>query len=239
VQELSFLGAVDARLDRAERRRLAGVKLADASDARLPALLRRAARAGRAVAVHCIEPAETGAALQAAARVGAGVGRSLRIEHAAFVPPDWIGAVARVGATVVTHPSFIHAYGDRYLADPLLQPPDWLYRLASWRAAGVPLAFASDAPFGPPDPLGALRAAATRRTVGGATIGAAEALTDDDALQALTTTAARCAGLAHHGYGRLAAGGPGAAVVLSEDPRSARVREAAVVATVIGGRVVD
>ena len=50
----------------------------------------------------------------------------------------WLPLVRRTGATVVTHPSFVDAHGDRYLDDPELAPHDWLYRLASWVEAGVP-----------------------------------------------------------------------------------------------------
>ena len=198
--------------------------------------MRREAR----VAVHCIDPAETGAALRAAHEAGPRRRAALRIEHAAFVPDDWIAAACEVGATVVTHPSFIAAHGDRYLADALLEPHDWLYRLRSWTRAGVPLAFASDAPFGPAEPLDALRDAAARRTAGGARIGAVEALDGEPALRALTSVAADCAGLARRGYGRLRPGGPGAAVVLSDDPRRVeRLADLRVIATVIGGAVAD
>jgi predicted amidohydrolase YtcJ len=192
--------------------------------------------------VHCVEPADTDAVLESVTSLrerGLEHG-PLRLEHSAYMPPDWIAAIRRLGATVVTHPSFIEAHGDRYLADPSLQPHDWLYRLASWSRAGVPLAFASDAPFGPLDPLRALRAAAGRRTAGGSRIGPAEALSGERALRALTTVAAACAGLHRFGFGRIARGGPGAAVLLSEDPCDPeRLGDLALLATVIGGDVVD
>jgi predicted amidohydrolase YtcJ len=222
LQEISYLSSPVAA---GRGPRHAGIKFADASDARLPAALRSGAR----VAVHCVEPAETAAVLGLAAAVperGA-----LRIEHAAFVPPDWIGDVKRLGATVVTHPAFIRAHGDRYLADPLLEPHDWLYRLGSWTRAGVALAFGSDAPFGPADPLAALRAALDRRTASGARIGPGEALGLDAALHALTTAAAACSGLDRFGYGTIRRGGPGSVVVLGPGLE--------LVASVIGGRVVD
>jgi predicted amidohydrolase YtcJ len=145
--------------------------------------------------VHCVDPPQTAAVLQTAGAQPPAKRATLRIEHASFLPPDWIADIRRLGATIVTHPSFIEEHGDRYLADPLLEPHDWLYRLSSWRDAGVPLAFASDAPFGPTDPLQALRAAAARRTAKGARIGPREALTGEAALAALTSTAAACSGL--------------------------------------------
>ena len=220
-------------------RRVCGVKFADAHDTRLVPALRRRRPGKPFVAVHCVDPAETGAVLRAGTTAGARLSR-LRVEHASFVPPDWLPAFAQLGATVVTHPSFVTANGDRYLTEALLEPHDWLYRLASWGRAGVAVAFASDAPFGPASPLGALRAAASRRTAGGASIGPDEALSGGDALRAVTAAAADCSGLSRLGYGRLAPGRPGCAVVLDHDPRDpAQLADAQVIATVSGGAVAD
>jgi predicted amidohydrolase YtcJ len=239
-QEMTFLSSPGAGISGAPRKRQAGIKFADATDFRLARSLRAARSRGLRIAVHCIEPHETAAALQAAMTVPAYARGALRIEHAAYVPPDWIPQVLAARAAVVTHPSFIVERGDRYLSDRLLEPNEWLYRLRSWCDAGVPLAFASDAPFGPVDPLRALRAAASRRTVGERVVGPREALSGDRALAAVTSTAAAISGLSRLGYGRLAPGGPGAAVLLTGDPRDAReLGEVERIATVIGGRVVD
>src|SRR5262249_21738812 len=154
---------------------------------------------GLRVAVHCIEPHETAAALQAAMTVPPYARGPLRIEHAAFIPPDWIHHVTEARATVVTHPSFIDDRGDAYLADPMLEPSDWLYRVGTWARAGVSLTFASDAPFGYADPIRALRSAAARTTAAGRRIGPEEALTGEVALCAVTSQAARAAGLDHLG----------------------------------------
>lgn len=238
-QEVTFLSAPEAVVSAAARKRHAGVKFADASDPRLAQALRVARSRGHRVAVHCLEPHETAAALQAAMTVPEYARGALRIEHAAFVAPDWIPDVVRARASVVTHPSFVAERGDAYLADPALTPSEWVYPVASWTRAGVPLAFASDAPFGDPDPLAALRAAASRTTASGRHLARGEALTGEPALRAVTSEAARIAGLDRFGYGRLARGGPGAAVVLSGDPRDPwRLAEVELVATVIGGRVV-
>ena len=237
-QATNLLVAPDAEIDARDPAAgmVRGVKFADAHDPRLVAFLRR--RAAGAVAVHCVEPDETGAVLDAAAAARPVPG-TLRIEHASYVPPDWIADVRRVGATVVTQPAFVAARGDRYLDDPLLAPHTWLYRLASWRAAGVPLAFASDAPFGPASPLDALEAAASRRTGSGRALGPDEALAGEAALRAVTTTAAAAAGVDRHGYGRLTPGGPGAAVVLTHDVRAPeRAGEIELIGSVIGGAVV-
>ena len=57
-----------------------------------------------------------------------------------------------------------------------------LYRQASFLKAGIPLAAGSDAPFGSLDPWLAMRAAISRQTAEGQSIGADEALTPEQAV---------------------------------------------------------
>jgi predicted amidohydrolase YtcJ len=172
--------------------------------------------AGEQVAVHCADLEGLGALLQTVERVPTARRGRLRIEHAALCPPEWLPRIARCGATVVGHPGFVHAHGDRYLAEGPALPASWLHRLRSWLAAGVPLAFGSDAPAGPVDPLAAWRAARTRRTSGGRVLGEDEALGPLEGLAGVTASAADCSGL--DGYGRIQEGGPGAAVLLAGEP---------------------
>jgi predicted amidohydrolase YtcJ len=133
----------------------------------------------RGVAVHCVGRASL---VLAAAALGRAGGGPHRLEHASVATPGAVRLVASVPATVVTQPGFVAAHGDRYLGtvEPGDQP--WLYRLAGWPAAGVPLAGGSDAPYGPLDPWAAMRAAVTRRTRAGAVLGPGERLTPERAL---------------------------------------------------------
>lgn len=133
----------------------------------------------RGVAVHCVGAASL---VLATAALGAAGGGPHRLEHASVAPPETVRLVATVPAAVVTQPAFVAAHGDRYrrTVDPDDRP--WLYRLAAWTAAGVPLAGSSDAPYGPLDPWAAMRAAVDRRTAGGAVLGPEERLTPEGAL---------------------------------------------------------
>jgi len=108
------------------------------------------------VAVHCVTRVQLVTFLAAGPRPGD------RIEHAAVVPPELIGELARLGVVVVTQPNFVVERGEQYRAD--VDPDDLpsLYRCASLLAAGVKVAFGTDAPFGRPDPWAAMRAAVTR-----------------------------------------------------------------------------
>lgn len=135
---------------------------------------------GRAVAVHCTT--ETELVFTLAALDAAGPRRGDRIEHAGIAPDHLVAEIARLGLWVVSQPHFIAERGDRYLADVEAPLHSVLYRLQAFLEAGVPLAAGSDAPFGTPDPWAAMRAAVSRRTLSGASIGAAEALDPETAL---------------------------------------------------------
>jgi predicted amidohydrolase YtcJ len=135
---------------------------------------------GRAVAVHCATEVELLYTL--AMFDEAGVRAGDRIEHASVTPDFAIPEMARLGLAVVSQPHFIAERGDAYVRDIEPATHSHLYRLRSFREAGVTLAGGSDAPFGRADPWAAMAAAVSRRTHGGVTIGASEALTPEQAL---------------------------------------------------------
>jgi predicted amidohydrolase YtcJ len=185
--------------------------------ARLAELVRRAARAGDAVAIHCTGVATLVAALAAFAALPARL-RALphRLEHVAECPPALIAEVARLGLTVVTNPAFVYWRGEVYRRETPPARHGWLYRARTLVAAGVPLAGGSDAPVVAPDPWRLMAAARTRRTRAGRVLGARERL-DARAALALVTTAAGAA-LGTPSIGRLVPDGPGDAVVVPADP---------------------
>jgi predicted amidohydrolase YtcJ len=164
-------------------------------------------------AVHCADLETLGALIEVVEEMDPRRRGRLRIEHAAVTPPEWLQRIARLPATVVTHPAFIREHGDRYLADPDAGPHEWLYRLRSWLDHGVQLAFGSDSPAGPAQPCIALEAALSRKTALGMVIGSTEALRLDEALACLTAWPAVSSGLPH--FGTLTVRGLGHAVVLA------------------------
>jgi predicted amidohydrolase YtcJ len=190
------------------------------------------------VAVHCADIETLGAIVDVVEQIPEPACGRLRIEHGSICPPEWIERVAAFGAGVVTHPGFVFAHGDRYLADASLAPHEWLYRLRSWLDGNVKLAVGSDEPAGPAAPLTALRTAMTRRTSGGRTLGGDEGLTASDALATVTAWSADLSGLA--GYGRIRAGAAGAVVVLEGDPFvGARAEQLELSMVVTDGRTVE
>ena len=80
-------------------------------------------------------------------------------------------SLARLGVRVVTQPGFLPHRGDDFLRDlPPGDRPD-LYRCATLRRAGIPVALSSDAPYGPLDPWAVIAAATGRRTASGQVAG--------------------------------------------------------------------
>jgi predicted amidohydrolase YtcJ len=82
----------------------------------------------------------------------------------------------------VVQPNFVSERGDSYLATVARE--DWpnLYRLKSFRSAGIVLAGGTDTPFGAADPWKAMACAVTRRTASGVEFAGHEALTPEEAL---------------------------------------------------------
>ncbi len=134
--------------------------------------IRQARAWRRAVAVHCVTAAQL--ALTLAAFEAAGALPGDRIEHGGVIPADAIAQLRALGLTVVTQPAFVREHGDRYLAEVEPRDAPDLYRCASLIAAGVPVAFSSDAPYATPDPWAGVAAAVARTTAAGQLLGPEE-----------------------------------------------------------------
>jgi len=182
--------------------------------------------------VHCVTAAELALTLAAFDVAGAAVGD--RIEHGGVIPIEAIARLKALGLTVVTQPAFVRERGDRYLAEvePRDQPD--LYRCASLIAAGVPVAFSSDAPYASPDPWAGIAAATRRTTREGRPLGADERVGASEALAMYLGEAA--GGPAR----RVEVGAPADLCLLANPLKDALAASSAelVRATFIGGRVV-
>ncbi|MGX9789162.1 amidohydrolase family protein [Mycobacterium sp. MMS18-G62] len=132
------------------------------------------------VAVHCVTAAQLVVTL--AALRAAGTHPQDRIEHGAIVPDDSLPELAGLGVTVVTQPNFVAERGDQYLTDVPAEEHHELWRLASLRRAGVPVALSTDMPFGEGDPWATMRAAVHRTAASGAVLGSDESVSAREAL---------------------------------------------------------
>ena len=158
--------------------------------------------------------------------------RNATLEHLTFLGAREIDAVAATGAVASLQPGFIERFG-RGIVDRRLAPGLHAYPAASLLRAGVPVAFSSDNPCGPLDPLRNIRAAVERRMDGGPAVDAREAVAVEDAVAAYTLGGYH----AIHGMpgGGLQVGAPADFIVLDGHPMAAasRVKE-----TWIDGRLV-
>ncbi|MGV0656545.1 amidohydrolase family protein [Mycolicibacterium thermoresistibile] len=185
------------------------------------------------VAVHCVTAAQLVVALSALR--SAGTHPRDRIEHAAVVPDDTLADLADTGVTVVTQPNFVVERGDQYLHDVRAEEHHELWRVATLRKAGVPVALSTDMPFGVGDPWATMRAAVRRTTASGARLGTTECVSADEALTMFFGSADQPATPR-----RIEPGQPADLCIVSVSPTEllADLDAATVSATVVGGEVV-
>jgi predicted amidohydrolase YtcJ len=200
----------------------------------LVATIDAAHAADRAVAVHTVT--RTSLALAVAALDGASRRRGDRLEHGSLIPPELFDPVRDLDLTVVTQPGFVRERGDRYLEDVEPEDRDHLYRCGSLLEHGIRVAAGTDSPYSDLDPWPAVRAARSRTTTGGQVLGPAEAVDARTALGLWLGPADDPGGAPR----RVATGEP-ADLVLVDRPLPALLEhpcQEAVVATIVGGRVV-
>lgn len=207
------------------------------------AICHAADAAGLQIAIHAVGDGAVRASLDgfAAARARNGPRDARhRIEHIELLHPDDLPRLRDLGVTASMQPT--HPPGTSgWPLEPLLSmigPARWPWAYP-WRTiheAGVPLAFSTDWPVSPVDPLEAIHWALARPPYPGAPD---QRLTLDQTLAAYTAAGAR-AEFAEDRRGRIAAGMQADLVLvegelddLAADPAAARVK-----ATISDGRVV-
>jgi predicted amidohydrolase YtcJ len=113
-----------------------------------------------------------------------------RIEHCGGPRPDQVARMTSLGVMAVGQPRYFWDAGDAWLR---VLDPDRAHRLQPYREfieAGVRFALSSDAPVASYRPLATIYSAVTRTTVSGEVVGAAQALTVEEAVRAATADAA-------------------------------------------------
>ena len=151
-----------------------------------------------------------------------------RIEHCMITSAEVIQKMSRLGMIVVPQPEFIYYFGEGYYG----ALGDRAYRAMpyrSWLQGGVRVAFGSDQPVVPHDPVIGWRAAVNRKTHKGQVIGPEECLDPLTALRCFTLEAA-LAGKDNE-VGMLAPGKKADFVVLSDRPENILEKQMKVAAT--------
>jgi hypothetical protein len=216
------------------------------SEAALYRWIEAADRESLQVAVHAIGDRANGLLLDLYERVAREHGprdRRFRIEHAQHLAPADIGRVASLEVIASMQP--YHAIDDGRWAQAVIGPERarTTYAFRSLLDRQARLAFGSDWFVAPPTPLEGIYAAVTRRTLDGAHPDGwvpEQKISASEALRAYTQGAAY-ASFEEGDKGRIAAGMLADFVLLDRnilDIPAERIREAAVVTTVVGGRTV-
>jgi predicted amidohydrolase YtcJ len=203
-------------------------------------------RAGLYVAVHAIGDRAVGTILDIFERVEREDGprdRRFRIEHAQHIAPSDIPRFAQLHVIASMQP--YHAIDDGRWAEKVIghERGKTTYAFQSLLRAGTRLAFGSDWFVAPATPLEGIYAAVTRRTLDGAHPDGwypEQKIGVEDALRAYTSGAAY-ASFDERDKGVLAAGKLADFVMIDRDltrvpPET--IREARVVMTVVGGKIV-
>ena len=217
------------------------------SGTQLRNLMSRAALDRFQVSVHAIGDAANREALYAIEELSEDYSgdRRWRIEHAQIVDPADLVRFGQHGIIASMQP--VHQTSDMMMAEARLGE-DRLGGAYAWRSileAGGHLAFGTDAPVEPVDPLAGLAVAISRTNAEGEPFGGwrpEETISREQALAAYTAGAAY-AGFAEGRFGRLAEGERADFVMLSADPLMAnadQIRDIEVLETWIAGqRVYD
>jgi predicted amidohydrolase YtcJ len=208
--------------------------------------IRAARAAGIGVAVHAIGDAAVRLVLDAAAiaradREPGAAEQILRIEHAQLVHPDDVPRFAQLDVIASMQP--LHATSDMRIADR--RWGDRCLTSYAWRAlldSGARLAFGTDCPVEPPEPLRGIHAAVTRQLPGGDPPSGwypEQRVSVAEAIRAYTVGSADALGWGTE-LGMLAPGYLADAVALTADPYAAdpsTLAEIAVHATIFDGMI--
>jgi predicted amidohydrolase YtcJ len=203
-------------------------------------------RAGLQVAIHAIGDRANSLLLDIYEKAYAQNGprdRRWRIEHAQHLRPGDIARFGRLGLVASMQP--YHAYDDGRWAERKIgrERARTTYAFKSLRAAGAVLAFGSDWTVAPLDPVAGIYAAVTRATSDGKNPGGwipEEKISVEQAVRGYTTGGAY-AEFAENEKGTIETGKLADLIVLDKDlfalPAD-RLRDARVIMTVVGGKVV-
>jgi hypothetical protein len=195
---------------------------------------------------HAIGDAAISMVLDEYERIGAenpAWDRRWRIEHAQHMAAKDFARMAALGVIASVQP--YHAIDDGRWAERKIgaQRAQTTYAFRSFLDAGVPLAFGTDWPVAPLDPMRSIYAAVTRRTLDGAHPDGwvpEQRIALDEAFAAYTSGSAY-ADNTESWKGRLAPGYAADLVVLSEDPwaiEPERLDRVQPVLTLVGGKIV-
>ena len=162
------------------------------------------------------------------------------LEHFGFSTPEQIRRIKTLGAQVSANAYYLHELSDIYAREGIgYERAAQMSRLQACFTAGINTALHSDFTMAPAEPLNSAWVAVNRRNHTGDVMGAAECLTPQQALQAITINAAHVLGMADI-TGSIRAGKYADFTVLDEDPLSCdpdQIKDLPIHTTVFEGAV--
>jgi hypothetical protein len=211
----------------------------------MEALASQADKAGIQLCTHAIGDRAVSAILNIYEKLGGDnpAAHRFRVEHAQHVQPEDFARFGRLGIVASMQP--YHAIDDGRWTEKRIghERARSSYAWKSMLDAGAVLAFGSDWPIAPLDPLSGIAAAVTRATLDGRNPGGwfpEQRLTVEQALRAYTRGSAYAA-FEEKDKGTISPGKLADLVVLSEDllriPPE-KIKDVRVEITIVGGRVV-
>jgi predicted amidohydrolase YtcJ len=216
-----------------------------APPAKLEEIARQADQAGIQICTHAIGDRAISSLLDIYERIGGDhpAAHRFRVEHAQHVRPEDIARFGKLGIVASMQP--YHAIDDGRWAEKRIghERARSSYAWESMLDAGARLAFGSDWPVAPLDPLSGIYAAVTRATLDGKNPGGwfpEQRLTVEEALRAYTLGAAYAA-FQETEKGTISPGKLADVVVLSDDLfriAPERIKDVRVEITILGGRLV-
>jgi len=198
-------------------------------------------RAGWQMALHAIGDAAVDLAIEAFEKAQAAWPRTdarHRIEHGGAIREDQLARLASLDVSVVSQPSFVYDFGDRYAEQLGEERTPWLYRGKSFLDHGVRLVGSTDRPL-PGDPLRAIQTMVDRTTRSGQVIAPEERITVQAALESFTVHPAWLLRREHR-LGRIARGFLADLAVLEHNPQSVDISAIAdirVLGTAVDGKL--
>ena len=161
-------------------------------------------------------------------------------EALGFSTPEQIRQIKALGAQVSANVYYLHELSDSYTQSGIgYERASQMARLGSCFNAGINTTLHSDFTMAPAEPLNSMWVAVNRVNHVGDVMGATEAISPEQALQAITLNAAHVIGMADI-TGSIRAGKRADFTVLDEDPLTCdpmHLRDISICATVFEGTV--
>ena len=162
------------------------------------------------------------------------------LEHFGFCTPEQIDRAAALGAQVSANVYYLHELSAIYATRSVgYERASSMARLGSAMARGINTTLHSDFTMAPAQPLNSMWVAVNRINAEGELMGAAERLSPEQGLRAITLNAAKVLGLSDE-IGSIRAGKKADFTVLAEDPLTCdpmHIKDIEIKATVFEGRV--